>query len=108
MEIILSNQCESLTGTLGKGFGYHIQHCKNGFFAKRNAKGEVPPNGHWRFIVACAEMAKAGLYISDIKVSRDEVKEALYEAHYFTAWRCVHLNNYNAQDILNLKTINRL
>jgi hypothetical protein len=48
-------------------------------------------------------MAKAGLYISDIKVSRDEVKEALYEAHHFTAWRCVHLDNYNAQDILNLK-----
>ena len=25
MEIILSEQCESLTGTLGRGFGYYIK-----------------------------------------------------------------------------------
>ena len=104
MEIILSKQCESLTGTLGKGFGYHIQHRKNGFFAKRNAKGEVPQDGHWNFIVSCAKLAKVGLYISDIKVSRDEVQKALKEAQKFIALQNLRKDLYNARDILNLKT----
>lgn len=104
MKIILSKQCESFTGSLGKGYGYHIQHRKNGFFGKRNTKGDVPPDGHWRFIVACAELAQKGLHIADIRVSRDEVKNALYEAHHFIALRQLRLDNYNARDILNLKT----
>ena len=52
MEIILSKQCESLTGSLGRGFGYHIQRRKNGFFAKRNSHGEIPRDGHLRFILS--------------------------------------------------------
>jgi len=104
MEIILSSNCKSFTGSLGSGFGYSIQRRKNRFFAKRNSKGIIPPDGHWNFIVSCAQIAKMGLHFSDIRVSKDEVKEALYEAHHFTAWRCVHLNIYNARDILNLKT----
>ena len=104
MEIILSNHCKSITGSLGRGFGYHIQRRKNGFFAKRNSKGIIPPDGHWRFITTCAELAQAGLYISDIRVKREELKQALYEAHGFVAVQHLRLEIYNARDILNLKT----
>ena len=104
MEIILSNHCKSLTGSLGSGFGYHIQRRKNGFFAKRNSKGIVPPDGHWRFITTCAELAQMGLHLSNIKVSRDEVRTALLEAGHHTAMWHLKLNIYDARDIINLKT----
>jgi len=108
MEIILSNQCESLTGTLGKGFGYHIQHCKNGFFAKRNAKGYIPPDGHLRFIIACAELAKSGLHIEDIRVKGEELNDALNEAGVKPFIFARKKNMYNAGGILLIKSINRL
>jgi len=104
MEIILSERCKSLTGNLGCGFGYHIQRRKNGFFAKRNSKGEIPPDGHWRFILACAQLAQKGLQIADIRVSRDEVKNALYEARCFIAMQNLRKDFYDARDIINLKT----
>ena len=111
MKVILSNQCISLTGMLERGLGYHLEHRKNGFFAKRNTKGFVPPDGHWRFIVLCAELAKNGLYVTDIKVDWLELQTALYEAKCFTASEQVRRNYadkckaaYNARDILNLKT----
>ena len=104
MEIILSNHCKSLTGSLGRGYGYHIQRRKNGFFAKRNPKGIIPPEGHWRFITTCAELAQNGLHIADIRVSREELKQALYEAHGFVAMQNLRKDLYDARDILNLKT----
>ncbi len=105
MEIILSSNCESLTGSLGRGFGYSIQRRKNGFFAKRNAKGTVPPHGHWNFIVACAVIAKSHKHIDDIKVSQNEVRAALLEAGHHTAMSHLKLSVYNARDIINLKHI---
>ena len=104
MEIILSNHCKSLTGILGSGFGYHVQRRKNGFFAKRNSKGAIPADGHWRFITTCAELAQNGLHIADIRVSREELKQALYEAHCFVAMQNLRKDLYDARDILNLKT----
>ena len=80
MEIILTKQCESFTGSLGRGYGYHIQRRKNGFFAKRNSKSYVPMDGHWRFIKACAELALQDLHIDDILVTAGELKAALDEA----------------------------
>ena len=80
MKIILTEQCESFTGSLGRGFGYHIQRRKNGFFAKRNTKGIVPQDGHWRFIVACAEQARMKLHIADINIETYELWQALTEA----------------------------
>ena len=80
MEIILTKQCESFTGSLGRGYGYHIQRRKNGFFAKRNSKSYVPMDGHWRFIKACAELALQELHIDDILVTAGELKAALDEA----------------------------
>ena len=104
MKVILSNMCTSLVGMLNPELGYHLEHRKNGFFAVRN-NTPAPPDGHWRFIVLCAEMAQNGLYISDISVSGEEVEDALVEAgllhrtpHRLDSWK-----KYNAADVLSLK-----
>ena len=112
MKIILTEQCKSLTGSLGRGFGYAIVRRKNGFFSQRcNHKVDVPPDGHWRFIAKCAEIANIGLHIKDIKVDWLELQSALFEAKCFTASEQVRRNyaekyktTYDARDILNLKT----
>ena len=102
MKIILSSNCESFTGSLGRGFGYFIVRRKNGFFSVRS-RHSVPPDGHWNFIVSCAEIARMGLHFSDIKASRVEVSDALKEARHFIAATHLNLANYHARDILNLK-----
>lgn len=111
MKVILSEQCLSLTGMLERGLGYHLQQRKNGFFAKRNPKGFVPSDGHWRFIVLCAELTRNKLYVTDIKVHWLELQTALYEAKCFIASEQVRRNyadkgkaTYNARDVLNLRT----
>ena len=109
MEIILSKQCLSLTGCLGRGYGYFIQRRRayDGsirFFSQRSKYPPIPHDGHLRFIFLCAELAQNGLHITDIRVSREEVKNALYEAHCFIAMQNLKLDTYNARDILNLKT----
>ena len=109
MEIILSKQCESLTGSLGRGFGYHIQRRKNGFFAKRNTKGEVPRDGHLRFILSCAELAQSKLHITDIRVSRMELVFALWKAGRETLGDYVFTEpdkfpeTFHADDIMKFK-----
>ena len=103
MKIILSKQCESLTGMLNSSLGYHIEHRKNGFFSKRNQRGIVPPEGHWRFILTCAQLAQNKLHIADIRVSREELKQAMYEARIFIAMQNLRKDTYDARDILNLK-----
>ena len=111
MRIVLTEKCESLTGVLGRGFGYAIVKRKSGFFSQRcNHKVDVPFDGHWRFIVQCAEIAQVGLHIKDINVPAWELADALNEARCFIAERQVRANidrgkdSYNARDILNLKT----
>lgn len=94
MEIILSKQCESISGSLGRGFGYHIQrrtglNGKTRFWGVRQSNGEVPADGHLRFIFACAELAQAKLHIANIKVNAQEVHDALYEAEHFIEARRV-------------------
>ena len=103
MKIILSQQCESLTGMLNSSLGYHIEHRKNGFFSKRNQRGIVPPEGHWRFILTCAQLAQNKLHIADIRVSREELKQAMYEARIFIAMQHLRKDTYDARDIINLK-----
>ena len=106
MKIILTEQCESFTGSLGRGFGYHIQRRKNGFFAKRNTKGSVPFNGHWLFIVACAQMAKAALHIVDILVSAKELREAINEAGFLYGDKLATAKNneiFHASQVLDFK-----
>ena len=104
MEIFLSSTCQSLTGTLGYGFGYYIRSTKKGRFFGQRSKHSVPPNGHWRFIVACAQLAQMRLHIADICVSREEVRRALLEAGDLGAVWNLRLNEYHARDIINLKT----
>lgn len=106
MEIFLSSTCKSLTGTLGRGFGYYIRSTKKGRFFGQRSKHSVPPDGHWRFIVACAQLAQAKLHIADIRVTNRELYEALREAKMFSPaylnWNNVEI--YDARDILNFKT----
>ena len=104
MEVFLTKQCLSLTGCLGRGYGYYIRSTKKGRFFSQRSKHSVPPDGHWRFIVLCAELAQNKLHITDIRVSRNELGAALYEARCFIAMQNLRLDTYNARDILNLKT----
>ena len=104
MEIFLSSTCQSLTGTLGRGFGYYISSTKKGRFFGQRSKHDVPTDGHWRFILACAQLAQNGLHIADIEVSRVELKTALLKAGHYTATWNLQLEIYHARDIINLKT----
>ena len=105
MKVILSDMCVSLVGTLERGLGYHIERRKNGFFSKKNQRGSAPRDGHWRFIVLCAELAQNHLYISDIEVKSKELGAALKEARigYLKMLRIPLKDVYNATDILTLK-----
>ena len=109
MEIILSKQCESLTGSLGDGFGYFIQgrrghDGKYHYFSQRSKHPPIPPEGHLRFIFACAELAQNGLYIADIRVSGYELKAALQEAALLASALCVDVDNeYSADEVLQFK-----
>ena len=99
MEIILSNLCDSLTGTLNKNHGYSIRQSKDGrFYGKRHSKGHVPPDGHLRFILDCAQMAQNSLFISDIRVSPQELDDALREAGLAPSLRDSDLPSSGASD----------
>ncbi len=104
MEIILSNHCKSLTGSLGQGFGYFIVNRKGRFYSVRS-KHSVPHDGHWRFILTCAELAQMHLYLSDIRVSHQELSEALSEASLPSSGApgVRPEKIYSASDILTLK-----
>ena len=117
MEIILSKQCEALTGSLGKGYGYFIQRRRSQdgsvrFFSQRSKHPPIPHDGHLRFIFACAELAQLKTHISDIRVSRKELREALSEAGYYhLASQCPVLASsaseypdiLSASDIINFR-----
>ena len=106
MEIILSKQCESLTGSLGRGFGYSIQrrrdHEGRYHFYSQRSKWNVPPDGHLKFIFTCADLAQMGLHISDISVSAKELREAFEEADL---WYGVRIKNTNGKQIFNANDI---
>lgn len=110
MEILLSPRVKAITGSLGSGYGYHIQRRKERFFGKRNTKGVVPRDGHLRFIFACADLARTGLHISEVRVRAHEMRDALSESGKWMAAQRVEHNIreagkhfYNARDIVNLK-----
>ena len=109
MEIILSKQCESLTGSLGKGYGYFIQGRRGHdgsvrFFSQRSKHLPIPNDGHWKFILACANLAQAKLHITDIRVSGYELKAALQEDVLLASALCVDVDNeYSAAEVLQFK-----
>ena len=106
MKLILSVYCTSFTGALSKSYGYAVRKHNNGFYGYRNSRGDVPPDGHLRFIIACAKLA-GGLYVADIEIDSIELACALKEAgHKYASWYVTtdprHI--FHAADILNLKT----
>ena len=106
MEVFLANTCESLTGSLGRGFGYYLRSTKKGRYFGQRSKHSVPHDGHWRFILTCADLAQKHLYLSDIRVSHQELSEALSEAGLpLSGAPGVRPEKiYSASDILTLKT----
>ncbi len=119
MEIILSKLCESITGSLGQGFGFHIQKRSDSdgtirFWGVRKSKGTIPPDGHLRFIFTCATLAQNKLHISDVRVSRDEMMDALWKAGIWHVADYIAANKnefpafFSAEDVINLKTTYRL
>ena len=112
MEIILSKQCKSLVGSLGKEFGYAIQRRtdhdgRTRFWGARKSTGAVPPDGHLRFILACAELAQDKLFITDIRVAHTEFYDAVKEAgmvHKIPAFYGWNSDEFlNAREVLKLK-----
>lgn len=106
MEIILSKQCEALTGSLGRGFGYSIQRRRDHegryrFYSQRS-KWNVPRDGHLKFIFTCADLAQMRLHIADIRVSAKELREAFEEADL---WYGVRVENANGKQIFNASDI---
>ena len=105
MEIILSSNIKSLSGSLGRGFGYFIVQRqsadKKPCFISQRSRHSVPQDGHLRFILACAEISKMGLHIADIRVSVRELNEAIEEA---TGYRIYSLD-YEEGKMLNAKQV---
>ena len=108
MEIILTKACEALTGMLDRDYGYYIRRAphKDGkvrFFGQRS-KWSVPPDGHLRFILKCAELARLKLHIVDIQVSGTEIFYALDEAGYNPLdFEIRRYATYDATDVFNFK-----
>ena len=85
MEILLTKQCKALIGSLGKGYGYFIQRRRSydgsvRFFSQRSKHPPIPADGHLRFILACPDLAQMKTHITDIRVTRKELSDALWEA----------------------------
>lgn len=111
MEIILSKQCESLTGSLGRGFGYFIvgrwsrKDVKYRYYSQRS-RWDVPPDGHLRFILTCADLAQSKLHIADIRILAKEFRQACDEADRFYGDEVVKakpIHIYNADDVVRFK-----
>ena len=108
MQVFLSEQIASITGKIGTDLGYAIRRSKHGFYGYRCPKCAVPPDGHWRFIVACAELAQDGLHIADIQIKGEELNQALKEAG-ITPFICARKREtLNARRVLHFKSINSL
>ena len=96
--------CTALAGMLKPELGYYLRKSGDTFFSQRSRWG-APRDGHWRFIVLCAELAQNHLYISDIEVKSKELGTALNEARigYLKMLRIPLKKVYNAADIITLK-----
>ena len=105
MEIILSKNCQSLTGTISRSHGYSVRRSGERFFGIRSTRGNVPRDGHWRFILAVAHLAPSNLVVADIRIRGTEIFDALYEADYpFSAMDIVETGAvYSATDVLKLE-----
>ena len=80
MQIILSNRITSFSGTIVRGTGYAVRQRNGHFYAYKNSKGYVPPNGHLRFIKACVALCRTSLFFDDIILPPEEFIQAITEA----------------------------
>ena len=103
MEIILAKTCKSITGSLGKSFGYSITKRDGKFYSIRSPKGPRIRDGHLRFIFACAELARDGFLIADIDIRGEELLQAAREADVEMETILPDVQ-YNAHDIRRIKT----
>ena len=109
MEIFLTKQCETLTGSLGKGYGYYIRRARHQdgsvhFFSQRSKHPPIPADGHLRFIFACAQLAQMKTHITDIIISRQELLDALLEAGWCVSRHVPEkLKFLHTSDVLTLK-----
>lgn len=109
MEIILNKSvCKSFTGALSKTHGYSIRQRGNRFFGCRQMTRKATADGHWQFIVSCAQIAQYGLYICNIIVSPDEVRQALAEAGRTISQLDFPKDDLNAEELLAFKNKYRL
>ena len=105
MEIILSKDCRSFTGTISRSHGYSVRRSGDRFFGIRSLRGNVPPDGHWRFILSIAHLAPANLIVADIRLPGLEIIAALNEAGYpYEAIEMIFpVAVYSATDVLELE-----
>lgn len=102
MELILSPHITTLTGSLGKSYGYYIRCSGDRFFSQRKTKGFVPADGHLRFIFTCARLSHEGFFLSDILISGSELIDAAREAGV-TLPPLSPDTTYHAHDVLNMQ-----
>lgn len=103
MEIILARTCKSITGSLGKSYGYSITKRDGKFYSIRSPKGPRIRDGHLRFIFACAELARDGFLIADTDIRGEEFLQAAREADVKMETILPDVQ-YNAHDIRRIKT----
>ena len=103
MEIILARTCKSITGSLGKSYGYSITKRDGKFYSIRSPKGPRIRDGHLRFIFACAELARDVFLIADIDIRGEELLQAAREADVEMETILPDVQ-YNAHDIRRIKT----
>ena len=103
MEIILAKTCKSLTGSLGKSYGYSITKRDGKFYSIRSPKGPRIRDGHLRFIFVCAELARDGFLIADIDIRGEELLQAAREADVEMETILPDVQ-YNSHDIRRIKT----
>ena len=109
MKLITTSNIETISGKIDSYTGYFLRakRSNSGDYSIYSCrrKGYIPPDGHWRFILMCAELAYQGLYATDVLVPGKELYLALREAHHFVAADNVKRHMiYHACDIINLKT----
>ena len=102
MEIILARTCKSITGSLGKSYGYSITKRDGKFYSIRSPKGPRIRDGHLRFIFACAELARDGFLIADIDIRGEELLQAAREAQV-NLDSVVPDEHYDAQQVRDIK-----
>ena len=109
MEIILAKICKSITGSLGKRYGYSITKRDGKFYSIRTPKGPRIRDGHLRFIFECAEMAQHNLYIANIDVKGKELLEAAREAgvELGSVVAAVHYDAQKVRDIFFQKNLQK-